>query len=148
MARPPRAFISWSSGKDSAFALHEARRCGLAEIVGAVTTLNEAYGRVAMHGVHDSVLERQIAVLGLPLLKVLLPDPCTNQAYEERMAQAFERMQSQGVTHLVFGDLFLEDIRAYREKQLAIMSRARAVVSRRHSGKMAVIPAAASCFSR
>jgi len=119
VARPPRAFISWSSGKDSAFALHEARRCGLAEIVGALTTLNEAYGRVAMHGVRDSVLDRQIAALGLPVLKVQLPDPCTNQAYEERMAQAFERMKSQGVTHLVFGDLFLEDIRAYREKQLA-----------------------------
>jgi uncharacterized protein (TIGR00290 family) len=119
VARPPRAFISWSSGKDSAFALHEARRCGLAEIVGALTTLNEAYGRVAMHGVRDSVLDRQIAALGLPVLKVLLPDPCTNQVYEERMAPAFERMKSQGVTHLVFGDLFLEDIRAYREKQLA-----------------------------
>ena len=119
MARPPRAFISWSSGKDSAFALHEARRCGLAEIVGALTTLNEAYGRVAMHGVRDSVLDRQIAALGLPVLKVLLPNACTNQAYEERMAEAFERLKSQGVTHLVFGDLFLEDIRAYREKQLA-----------------------------
>jgi uncharacterized protein (TIGR00290 family) len=119
VARPPRAFISWSSGKDSAFALHEARRCGLAEIVGALTTLNEAYGRVAMHGVRDSVLDRQIAALGLPVLKVLLPNACTNQAYEERMAEAFERLKSQGVTHLVFGDLFLEDIRAYREKQLA-----------------------------
>ena len=119
MARPPRAFISWSSGKDSAFALHEARRCGLAEIVGALTTLNEAYGRVAMHGVRDSVLDQQIAALGLPVLKVLLPNPCTNQVYEERMAEAFERLKSQGVTHLVFGDLFLEDIRAYREKQLA-----------------------------
>jgi len=119
VARPPRAFISWSSGKDSAFALHEARRCGLAEIVGALTTLNEAYGRVAMHGVRDSVLDQQIAALGLPVLKVLLPNPCTNQVYEERMAEAFERLKSQGVTHLVFGDLFLEDIRAYREKQLA-----------------------------
>jgi len=72
-----------------------------------------------MHGVRDSVLERQIAALGLPALKVMLPQPCTNQIYEERMAAAWERLKGQGVRHLVFGDLFLDDIRAYREKQLA-----------------------------
>ena len=119
MLRPPKAFISWSSGKDSAFALHEARRTGAAEIVGVLTTLNEVYGRVAMHGVRDSVLDRQIAALGLPALKVMLPDPCSNEIYQQRMARACERLLSQGVSHMVFGDLFLEDIRAYREQQLA-----------------------------
>jgi uncharacterized protein (TIGR00290 family) len=114
----PKAFVSWSSGKDSAFALYEARRSGLAEVVGVLTTLNEAYGRVAMHGVRDSLLERQLAALGLPALKVMLPNPCSNVAYEERMAPAFAQLKARGVHHLVFGDLFLEDIRAYREQQL------------------------------
>jgi uncharacterized protein (TIGR00290 family) len=116
---PPKAFVSWSSGKDSAFALYEAQRLGLAEVVGVLTTLNEAYGRVAMHGVRESVLDRQIAALGLPAVKVMLPNPCSNEVYAERMAQTCERMKEQGVSHVVFGDLFLEDIRAYREKQLA-----------------------------
>jgi uncharacterized protein (TIGR00290 family) len=115
----PKAFISWSSGKDSAFALHEARRLGLAQIVGALTTLNEAFGRVAMHGVRESLLDRQLAALRLPALKVPLPNRCPNEVYERLMATAFERLKGEGVTHIVFGDLFLEDIRAYRERQLA-----------------------------
>jgi uncharacterized protein (TIGR00290 family) len=118
MARP-RAFVSWSSGKDSAFALYEARRQGLADVVGVLTTLNEAYERVAMHGVRDSLLDRQIAALDLPALKVMLPNPCSNEVYEARMCEACAQLTAQGVTHMVFGDLFLEDIRAYREKQLA-----------------------------
>jgi uncharacterized protein (TIGR00290 family) len=91
----------------------------MAEVVGVLTTLNEGYGRVAMHGVRDSVLDRQIGALGLPALKVMLPNPCPNETYQERMAQACARIKEQGVTHVVFGDLFLEDIRAYREQQLA-----------------------------
>ena len=118
-AHPPKAFVSWSSGKDSAFALYEARRLALAEVVGVLTTINEAYDRVAMHGVRDSVLDRQIAALSLPALKVMLPDPCSDEIYQQRMAAACERIREQGVIHIVFGDLFLEDIRAYREKQLA-----------------------------
>jgi uncharacterized protein (TIGR00290 family) len=115
----PRAYVSWSSGKDSAFALFEAQRQGLAEIVGALTTLSAAYGRVAMHGVRESLLDRQLAALSLPALKVPLPTPCSNAQYEAQMALAFERLKGQDVTHLVFGDLYLEDIRAYRERQLA-----------------------------
>jgi uncharacterized protein (TIGR00290 family) len=118
-ASPPKAFISWSSGKDSAFALCEARRGGLAQVVGALTTVTEAYGRVAMHGVRESVLDRQLAALQLPGLKVMLPSPCSNQTYEQRMGEALARIRGQGVTHVVFGDLFLEDVRAYRERQLA-----------------------------
>jgi uncharacterized protein (TIGR00290 family) len=119
MSAIPRAVVSWSSGKDSAFALHEARRQGLADVVGVLTTLNEAYERVAMHGVRDSLLDRQIAALGVPALKVLLPNPCSNEVYEARMRAACAELTALGVTHVVFGDLFLEDIRAYREQQLA-----------------------------
>ena len=117
----PKAYVSWSSGKDSAYALWQARASGLAEIVGVLTTLSEAYGRVAMHGVRASLLERQIEALGLPALRVMLPTPCPNEVYEERFARACEELKAQGVRHLVFGDLFLEDIRAYRERQLAAL---------------------------
>jgi uncharacterized protein (TIGR00290 family) len=115
----PKAYLSWSSGKDSAFALVEARRSGLADIVGILTTLNEAYDRVAMHGVRNALLDRQIAALGLPCLKVPLPNPCPMEVYEARMAEASATMRAQGVEHVVFGDLFLEDVRAWRETQLA-----------------------------
>jgi uncharacterized protein (TIGR00290 family) len=115
---PPKAFVSWSSGKDSAFALHEARQCGLAEIVGVLTTVNEEFQRVAMHGVRESLLDRQVAALGLPAIKVAIPNPCSNAAYEARLAEASRRIMAMGVRHMVFGDLFLEDIRAYREVRL------------------------------
>ena len=118
MTHPAKAYVSWSSGKDSAFALHEARRLGLAEIVGVLTTVNAVYNRVAMHGVRESLLDRQVAALGLPCIKVPLPSPCPNAVYEELMAEATARIMARGVRHIVFGDLFLEDIRAYREAKL------------------------------
>jgi uncharacterized protein (TIGR00290 family) len=118
-APPPKAFISWSSGKDSAFALLEARRLGLADIVGVLTTVSEAHDRVSMHGVRNALLDRQVAALGLPCLKVTLPSPCSNEIYEARMAAAIERIKAENVRHIVFGDLFLQDIRAYRETKLA-----------------------------
>jgi diphthamide synthase (EF-2-diphthine--ammonia ligase) len=116
---PPKAFVSWSSGKDSAFALHEAQRLGLAEIVGVLTTINEVYDRVAMHGVRTALLDRQIEALGLPAIKVPIPSPCPNAVYEARMAEACGRIRAQGVRHIVFGDLFLEDIRAWRIEKLS-----------------------------
>ncbi len=115
----PKAFISWSSGKDCAFALLEARRLGLAEIVGVLTTVNEVHDRVSMHGVRTALLDRQVAALGLPCLKVPLPSPCPNEVYEARMAAAIERIKAEGVRHVVFGDLFLEDVRGWREAKLA-----------------------------
>jgi uncharacterized protein (TIGR00290 family) len=115
----PRAFVSWSSGKDSAFALHEARRLELAEIAGVLVTINEVHDRVAMHGVRHALLDKQIAALNLPAIKVLIPNPCSNEDYEARMAEACTAIKSRGVTHIVFGDLFLEDIRAYREEKLS-----------------------------
>ena len=116
---PPKAFVSWSSGKDSAYALHEARRLGLADIAGILTTVNEVYDRVAMHGVRSALLDRQIEALGLPAIKVPIPSPCPNEVYESRMEDACERIKAQGVRHIVFGDLYLEDIRAYRIEKLA-----------------------------
>lgn len=113
-----KAFVSWSSGKDSAFALHEARLSGI-EIAGVLTTINEVYDRVAMHGVRNALLDRQIAALGVPAIKVPIPSPCPNEIYEARMAEACDAMKAQGIRHIVFGDLFLEDIRAYRIEKLA-----------------------------
>jgi uncharacterized protein (TIGR00290 family) len=118
---PPKAFVSWSSGKDSAFALCEARRLGLAEIVGVVTTVNERYERVAMHGVRSELLDRQIEALNLPAIKVPIPSPCTNDIYEARMANACAAIKASGVQHIIFGDLFLEEIRTYRERTLAVI---------------------------
>ncbi|HEY0745278.1 MAG TPA: hypothetical protein VGD63_01150 [Steroidobacteraceae bacterium] len=114
-----KAFVSWSSGKDSAFALHEARRLGLVEIAGVVTTVNERYDRVAMHGVRSELLDRQIEALNVPAIKVLIPSPCANGVYEARMGEACAAIKASGIHHIVFGDLFLEDTRAYRERTLA-----------------------------
>lgn len=114
----PRAWMSWSSGKDSALALHETLAAGDVEVVGLLTTVNSTADRVAMHAVRRTLLEQQAAALGLPLHVVDLPWPCPNEVYEERMAAALRAAQSDGVTHVVFGDLFLEDIRAYREQAL------------------------------
>jgi len=115
----PKTLLSWSSGKDGAWALHVLRQRGEVEVVGLVTTLNEAFERVAMHGVREALLERQAAAAGLPLWKVPIPHPCSNAQYEEAMAALVERALAEGVSAMAFGDLFLADIRAYRERQLA-----------------------------
>lgn len=115
----PRVLLSWSSGKDSAWALHVLRQRGEVEVVGLVTTVNEAFGRVAMHGVRAELVQAQADATGLPLWRVPLPWPCSNDEYEERMRRVVERARSEGVTGFAFGDLFLADIRAYRERQLA-----------------------------
>jgi uncharacterized protein (TIGR00290 family) len=110
--------MSWSSGKDSALALHEVRSAGDVEVVGLMTTVSSASHRVAMHEVRRSLLEAQADALRLPLHIVELPWPCPNQVYEERMAAALAAALASGVEVLVFGDLFLEDIRRYREDWL------------------------------
>lgn len=119
MTGRPKAVCAWSSGKDSAWALQVARAQGDLDIVGLLTTTNEAAGRVAMHGVRQALLEAQAERVGLPLTVVPLPWPCPNETYEALMADAMRRLRDQGVTHMIFGDLFLEDIREYREKHLA-----------------------------
>jgi len=115
----PKLLLSWSSGKDSAWTLHVLREQNQYDIAGLVTTVNENFARVAMHGVREELLVAQADAVGLPLWRVPLPHPCTNVEYETRMRAVIERARATGVTHMAFGDLFLEDIRAYRVKQLA-----------------------------
>lgn len=114
-----KALIAWSSGKDSAYALHVARQNPDIEIVGALTTVTETFDRVSMHGVRRDILMAQLEAAGLPATVVSIPYPCTNEIYEARMAEALDDARRQGITHIVFGDLFLEDVRAYREEKLA-----------------------------
>jgi uncharacterized protein (TIGR00290 family) len=111
--------LSWSSGKDSAWALHVLRRRPDVRVVGLVTTINEAFDRVAMHAVRRQLVEAQASAADLPLWTVPLPWPCSNAVYEERMGELVRRALAEGVTRMAFGDLFLGDIRAYRERQLA-----------------------------
>jgi uncharacterized protein (TIGR00290 family) len=115
----PKALVAWSSGKDSAWALEEVRGAGTLEIVGLLTTVTSEFGRVSMHAVREQLLEQQGAALGLPCRKVRIPWPCVNETYEAEMARALAEARAEGVTHVVFGDLFLEDVRAYRETKLA-----------------------------
>jgi len=114
-----RVLLSWSSGKDSAWTLHVLRRDPSIEICGLLTTLNVEFDRVAMHGVRRAVLEAQAAAAGLPLWSVPLPWPCSNEIYEQRMAEVCQRAVAEKIDAVAFGDLFLEDVRAYRIRQLA-----------------------------
>lgn len=113
-----RAWLSWSSGKDAAWALHEIRRSGEYEISGALTTVTENFGRVSMHGVREEILNAQCAAAGLSQKIVRIPFPCPNEVYEARMRTVLEEAKREGVTHIIFGDLFLEDIRRYREERM------------------------------
>lgn len=115
----PKALISWSSGKDSAFALHEIRRSGEFDVVGALTTVTETFERVSIHGVRQEILQAQLDAAGLPPRIVPIPYPCPNEIYESRMGEAVAQAVRDGITHMIFGDLFLADIRAYREQKLA-----------------------------
>jgi uncharacterized protein (TIGR00290 family) len=114
-----RVLLSWSSGKDCAWALHLLRQDPGIQVTGLFTTINEAFDRVAMHAVRRTLLEKQAAAAGLPLWTAPLPWPCSNEEYERRMAGVCARAVAAGIQAVAFGDLFLEDIRAYREKQLA-----------------------------
>jgi uncharacterized protein (TIGR00290 family) len=113
-----KVLMSWSSGKDSAWALYVLRQQGEHDVAGLVTTVNERFDRVAMHGVPVALLEAQAEAAGVALWKVPIPSPCSNERYEAAMASVVQRARAAGVSAFAFGDLFLEDIRAYREKQL------------------------------
>jgi len=115
-----RVLLSWSSGKDSAWTLHVLRQSGDCEIVGLLTTVNAEFDRVAMHGTRGSVLEAQARAAGLLLWSVPLPWPCSNEDYEQRMREVCARAVSEEVQAIAFGDLFLQDVRAYRERQLQL----------------------------
>ena len=118
-AARPKAWLAWSSGKDSAWALHIVREAGEFEVVALLTTVNRTYERVAMHAVRESLLEMQAAAAGLPLVKAPITSPCSNEISEAAMNAATQRARDEDVRHVIFGDLFLEDIRAYREANLA-----------------------------
>ena len=111
--------MSWSSGKDSAWTVHVLRQRGGVELGGLLTTINEAAQRVAMHAVRVDVLQAQADALGLPLWQIPIPSPCPNDVYERVMAVAVQRAVAEGFTQIAFGDLFLEDVRRYREERLA-----------------------------
>jgi uncharacterized protein (TIGR00290 family) len=114
-----RILLAWSSGKDSAWALHVLRQSGEYEVAGLLTTFNEAFDRVAMHAVRRELVEAQAAAVGVPLRPVYIPWPCSNEEYERRMAAACMQALTEGIEAIAFGDLFLEDVRAYRERNLA-----------------------------
>jgi uncharacterized protein (TIGR00290 family) len=111
--------LSWSGGKDSAWALHLLRQDPKVRVVGLLTTINQHFGRVAMHGFREELVDRQAEAAGLPLWKVHLPWPCSNEVYEAAMAEACERAVAAGIQGIAFGDLYLEEIRAYRVAKLA-----------------------------
>jgi uncharacterized protein (TIGR00290 family) len=114
-----KTLVSWSSGKDSAWMLHVLRQDPSIEIGGFLTTMNEQFDRVAMHAVRRRMLEQQASAAGVPLRTIPLPWPCTNEDYEERMRGAVAQAVAEGFTHVAFGDLFLEDVREYREEKLS-----------------------------
>jgi uncharacterized protein (TIGR00290 family) len=114
-----KVLVSWSSGKDSAWMLHKLKQDPEVDIGGLLTTMNEAFDRVAMHAVRRTLLEAQSRAAGVPLRTIPLPWPCTNEDYEARMRAAVSQAVDEGFTHVAFGDLFLEDVRRYREDRLA-----------------------------
>jgi uncharacterized protein (TIGR00290 family) len=115
-----KVLLAWSSGKDSALCLHLLRQSPTVEVVGLLTTLNAAHDRVAMHAVRRVLLEAQAEAAGLPLHVVTIPDPCPNEVYEASMAAALADARAGGVEAVAFGDLFLEDVRRYREERMAL----------------------------
>jgi len=114
-----KTMVSWSSGKDSAWMVHVLRQQPAYQLAGLLTTVNERYQRVAMHAVRVELLQAQANALNLPLWQIPIPSPCTNEVYERIMAATVRRAVDEGFTHMAFGDLFLEDIRRYREERLA-----------------------------
>ena len=114
-----KILVSWSSGKDSAWMLHVLRTQGIGTPAALLTTINQQADRVAMHGVRSEILRHQGLAAGLPIIAVPLPYPCPNDEYERRMGAAVDQAVADGFSHVAFGDLFLEDVRRYREEQLA-----------------------------
>jgi uncharacterized protein (TIGR00290 family) len=111
--------VSWSGGKDSALALNEILKSGIYRVVALLTTVTQDYDRISMHGIRRVLLEQQAASLGFPLEKVLIPKNASNEDYEANMERALAKYRAQGVASVVFGDIFLEDLRKYREDKLA-----------------------------
>lgn len=115
----PKAIMNWSGGKDSALALHAVLQAGEHEVIGLLTTVNEANGRISMHGVREELLDQQAAAIGLPLYKVHIPEQVNMEVYDALMRRRLRGLVNAGVTQAIFGDIFLEDLKTYREKRLA-----------------------------
>ncbi len=115
----PKVVVSWSSGKDSAMALLKIVKSNEFEILAVLTTVSDKFQRVSMHGVREELLDQQANSIGIAVEKVRIPYPCPNEVYEQKMVELLRNYKSKGVSHVVFGDLFLEDIRRYREDKLA-----------------------------
>jgi diphthamide synthase (EF-2-diphthine--ammonia ligase) len=115
----PKAWMAWSTGKDGAWALHVARERGEVDVTGLLATVTDPYGRVSMHGVREGLLFAQAEAVGLPMHAVRIPAECTDDLYREKMRAAMLDAKAEGVTEVIFGDLFLEGVREYREKNLA-----------------------------
>lgn len=113
-----KVVVAWSGGKDSVLTVHDILHSGRHEIVSLLCTLTADFDRVSMHGVRRILIERQAASIGIPLQEVFLPAPCTNDVYESRLEEALARYRDSGVRKVAFGDIFLEDIRRYRENQM------------------------------
>lgn len=116
-----KVLVSWSTGKDSAWCLHALRAVANVEVVGLLATLNEVHDRVAMHAVRHELLAAQARAVGLPLVVVRLPSPCSNATYDAAMEQAMTQARAEGVEAIAFGDLFLEEVRRYREERLGLV---------------------------
>ncbi len=113
-----KAVFSWSTGKDSALALHSILKQKEYEIVSLVTTVTEDYGRVSMHGLRVELLDRQAQSIGIPLKKIFIPKECTNEIYEKSFSDGMQEYIDSGIRNIVFGDIFLEDVKNYRLKQM------------------------------
>jgi len=118
VAEKTRAWIAWSSGKDAAWALHKVRREGAIVVTGMLVTITDPFGRASMHAVREELVDAQAASAGIPLHKVRIPSPCSNEQYEALMGRAVEEARNEGVECFIFGDVFLEDVRRYREEKL------------------------------
>ncbi|AFD06500.1 Dph6-related ATP pyrophosphatase [Solitalea canadensis] len=113
-----KAAMFWSGGKDSSFALYKVLKETETEVAFLVTTINEEYRRISMHGIRENLLDAQVASIGIPLKKMLVPKECTNELYEENLLQVFAELKKEGVEAIIYGDIFLEDLKVYREKLL------------------------------
>lgn len=118
MGRREKVLVAWSGGKDSALAVHEINSSGRYEIESLLCTLTKPFDRVSMHGVRRILIERQASAIGCPLAEVFIPYPCPNESYESLMTEALLPRRDAGIQKVVFGDIFLEDIRNYREDQM------------------------------
>jgi len=114
-----KAVLFWSAGKDSAMALYKVQQVPTIEVVAIITTMNEKYQRISMHGISETILDRQVGQLGIPLIKMWVPNEADNNLYEEKFLNVCQNLKGKGIDTVIFGDIFLDDLRLYRENLLS-----------------------------